>query len=199
MTLKYAVVEFFSNGPGESIDACVVARMKGGVSSSIGCTSDGIVMICFSRMNAISPLKRSWKACSSWSGAGMDGGQLGENLLGRFGGIDFFRDALELRLILVQIGVSDRQQLVERRVDHLVVEQLLRKRVGADAEVAIRARQQIGLQPLLVVAQRGDDGGIRLVELGDRLPGSFASVKASGTSFSKKLMMSGNCSSAISV
>ncbi len=43
VTLKYAVVEFFSNGPGVSMEAWVVARMKGGVSSSTGCTSEGMV------------------------------------------------------------------------------------------------------------------------------------------------------------
>ena len=45
VTLKYALLEFVSNGPGGSIDACVVARMNGGVSSSVGCTSLGIVMM----------------------------------------------------------------------------------------------------------------------------------------------------------
>ena len=46
--------ECVSNGPGGSIDAKVVARINGGVSSSVGCTSPGIEMMCFSRMNPIS-------------------------------------------------------------------------------------------------------------------------------------------------
>jgi hypothetical protein len=44
-----------SNGPGVSIDANVVARMNGGVSSRIGCTSDGIVTIFFVANETISP------------------------------------------------------------------------------------------------------------------------------------------------
>ena len=45
VTLKYALAECVSNGPGGSIDACVVARMNGGVSSSVGSTVLGIVMM----------------------------------------------------------------------------------------------------------------------------------------------------------
>ena len=54
VTLKYAFVECVSNGPGGSIEACVVARMNGGVSSSVGCTSLGIVMMWCVRMKPIS-------------------------------------------------------------------------------------------------------------------------------------------------
>ena len=43
VTLKYAAVALDSNGPGVSIEAKVVARMKGGVSSTVGRTSEGIV------------------------------------------------------------------------------------------------------------------------------------------------------------
>ncbi len=45
VTLKYAFVECVSNGPGGSIEASVVARINGGVSSSVGSTSLGIVMM----------------------------------------------------------------------------------------------------------------------------------------------------------
>ena len=45
--MKNAVEECLSYGPGVSIDACVVARIKGGVSSSVGSTVDGMVMIFF--------------------------------------------------------------------------------------------------------------------------------------------------------
>ena len=46
VTLKYASVACFSNGPGVSIEAKVVARINGGVSSRIGRTCEGIVTIC---------------------------------------------------------------------------------------------------------------------------------------------------------
>jgi hypothetical protein len=44
VTLKNASFATFSNGPGVSIEAVVKARMKGGVSSTIGGTFDGIVI-----------------------------------------------------------------------------------------------------------------------------------------------------------
>ncbi len=45
--------------------------------------------------------------------------------LGVFVGFDFLRDAFELGLVFMQIGVANLEQPVERSVDHLVVEQFL--------------------------------------------------------------------------
>ena len=67
-------------------------------------------------------------------------------------GVDPFRHPLHFRLIAVQILIADFQQPVERCIDHLVVQQLLPVVVGADAEVPLRARQQVVLQKSLVRA-----------------------------------------------
>ena len=64
--------------------------------------------------------------------------------------------------LLVHVGVADFEELRERQVDHLVVLQLLREGIGADAEVAVGARQQVSLEPFEIVVERGDDGGVGL-------------------------------------
>ena len=45
--------------------------------------------------------------------------------------------------------------------------ELLAKRLFADGEITVRALQQVILQPFLVVVERGDDGVVRLLELGE--------------------------------
>ncbi len=60
-------------------------------------------------------------------GRGVDGGEFGEDFLRGFGGVDVLGDAGELGLVLVQVGVGDLEQAVERDVDHFVVEKLFGK------------------------------------------------------------------------
>ena len=107
--------------------------------------------------------------------------------------------ALELLLIAPQVLPADLQQAVQRDLHHLVVEQLLAIGLGADPELAVRARQQIGLQ------ERLDSASGRRSRPGwpCGIPPAAArrvtSLNAAGTSFWKKLTMPGICSSAISV
>ena len=69
--------------------------------------------------------------------------------MGVFVGFEFFRrPALEILLILVQIGVADLEQLVERQCRPSRRTQLFRKGLRANAEVAIGSGQKIGLEPV---------------------------------------------------
>src|SRR5215467_14532113 len=70
VTLKNASRALVSNAPGVSMDADVVARMKGGVSSRMGGGPAGMVTIFFSLMKPRRPLNVSRKDCIRWSGAG---------------------------------------------------------------------------------------------------------------------------------
>ncbi len=121
-----------------------------------------------------------------------------EDGAGIFAGLKLLGDLLEVLLILVQVGPADFKQLVERDVDHFVVLEFLCEVIGADAEVAVELGQQVGLEPVEIGLERGDDGGVGLGEFCFE-GGSLASAKAAGTSCWKKLMMPGNCSMAISV
>ena len=100
------------------------------------------------------------------AGRGVEGGELGEDLRGGLDGIDLFGDAGELGLVFAQVGVGDFEQVVERDVDHLVVEELLAEGVGAELVVAVGAREQVGLHPGGVVLERGDDGCVGSCEVG---------------------------------
>ena len=80
-------------------------------------------------------------------GCGVDGGEFGEDLVGGLGGIELVGDAFELGLVFVEVGVGDLEQMVERDVDHLVVEELFAEGVGAEAVVAVGAGEEIGLHP----------------------------------------------------
>ena len=59
-----------SKGPGVSMEAKVVARMKGGDSRRIGGTSEGMVMMRLSLMNFVMPAKVLRKDASSSAGGG---------------------------------------------------------------------------------------------------------------------------------
>ena len=108
--------------------AKVVARMNGGVSSRIGRTSDGMVMMWCARMKPIRPLNVSRKRLQQLIGRGMIRAQLCQHCAAAsLSGSSSFATCVELRLVLAQVGPADLQQLVERRVDHLVVCELLRK------------------------------------------------------------------------
>ena len=76
--------------------------------------------------------------------------------------LQLFRDLIEVRLILVQIGPANFQQLIQRQIHHLVVFKLFRESLSANAEVAVRLRKQIRLQPVEVIRKRGDHSRIRL-------------------------------------
>ena len=76
-------------------DAWVVARMKGGVSSSVGRTSEGMVTMCLARMKSIRLVKVSRKLASNWSGAGCLLPSISEHLLRRFAGVDLLRECIE--------------------------------------------------------------------------------------------------------
>ena len=69
-------------------------------------------------------------------------------------------------LIFAQVGPADFEQLVEGDVDHFVVLQLLREGFRADAEVAVGAGQQVGLEPVEIAVERGDHGRVGLREFG---------------------------------
>ena len=75
------------------------------------------------------------------------------------------RDVLEVLLVAAQVRHADVVETIEIHVYHLVVEQLLAEVVGADAEVTVGTREQILLQPIQILLQGGDDGGVRLREL----------------------------------
>ena len=52
-------MEWVSKGPGGSMEACVVARMKGGVSSRVGSTLEGMVMMWWVSMKVMRLVKVS--------------------------------------------------------------------------------------------------------------------------------------------
>ena len=69
-------------------------------------------------------------------------------------------------LIFAQIGPADLEQLAEREIDHLVVLELFLECIGADAEVAVGAREDVGFEPVQVIVQSGDNGCIRASKFG---------------------------------
>ena len=140
--------------------------MKGGVSSSMGRTSEGMVTMWCVAMKSIRLSKVARKALSSWSGAGWSAPSSSRTARGVFVGLEFFGDLGELLLILVQVGKADLEQLVERDVDHLVVLKFLREGVGADAEVAVGAGKQIGLDPVEIVFSAAMTAALVCCELG---------------------------------
>ena len=111
VTLKYALVECVSKGPGVSMEACVVARMNGGVSSSVGRTSDGMV----------DDVLRADEVDQAVEGVAETREQIDPAQDDRcpappaprcgvlFGSI-FLGQRVELRLVLVQVGVADLEQ-----------------------------------------------------------------------------------------
>ncbi len=83
--------------------------------------------------------------------------QFSQHLARRLIGLELLGDAGELLLIAVQVSQADGQQLRERCVDHLVVTEFVREYLRAEPEIPVRAAQQL-LEPVLVIAQCGDDG-----------------------------------------
>ncbi len=58
-------------------------------------------------------------------GRGVVVAQLFKHLARVFVGFEFLCDTVEVLLVPAHVGVADLQQLVERKIDHLVVLQLL--------------------------------------------------------------------------
>ena len=105
-------------------------------------------------------------------------------------------------MIFVEVVVGDAEEVVERDVDHLVVEEFFAEGVGAEAEVAVGAGEEVGLEPCAVGLEGVDDGGVGFGEGGFGVGvggGVGPERKAEGTSFWKKLMRPSICSRAISV
>ncbi len=144
----------------------MVARSKGGVSSRVGWTSEGMVTMWWARMKVMSEANWSWKASRSLSGAGWMVASSARTSSGVLVGSTSLGDAGELGLVLVQVGVGDFEQAVEGDVDHLVVEELFAEGVGAEAVVAVGAGEEVGLHPGAVVLEGLDDGGVGLREVG---------------------------------
>ena len=65
-----------------------------------------------------------------------------------------------------QVLVADFEQAVERGIDHLVIEQFLAVVVGADAEIAVGARQHVAFEPGLIVLKGANDGLVGGFEFG---------------------------------
>ncbi len=80
--------------------------------------------------------------------------------------VDEPRRGRERRLVATQVVFGDPQQCVERRIDHFVRHELAPVQVGANREVAVRAREQVRLQPGLVGPECRDHGVVGLLELG---------------------------------
>ena len=114
------------------MEAKVVARMKGGVSSRVGSTLEGMVMMWWVLMKVMRLAKVSWNASRSLSGAGWMVASSARTSCRGFGGVDFFGDAGELGLIFVEVVEGDLEEAVERDVDHLVVAEFFAEGVGAE-------------------------------------------------------------------
>ena len=115
--------------------AKVVARMKGGVSSRMGRTSEGMVtMWCVDEGDQA--VEGGAEAVEELIGCGMVLTEFEEDGLRILAGLELFGDLDEVLLILVHVGPADFEELVEGDVDHLVVEEFFGEGVGADAEVA---------------------------------------------------------------
>jgi hypothetical protein len=85
---------------------------------------------------------------------------------GRLGRLQFAGNLLEVGLVLAHIGPGNLKQFVKRDVYHFVVSEFFGEGVGADAEVTVRTRKQVGFQPLEVAGQSGDHRGVGLREFG---------------------------------
>ena len=88
-----------------------------------------------------------------------------QNLLRGLAGVEHGRGLFVALLVAAEVGHADLEQLVERDIDHLVIKQLFAVVYSAQAEVAIRARQQIILHPLFIIFERVNHGVITCLEL----------------------------------
>ena len=151
------------------MEAVVKARAKGGVSSTIGGTWDGMVMILCCSMNWRNPPRVSRKVCSKWSAGGWSLAQIGQHGLRTAVGIDLGGNFFELLLVAPQVGVADLEQAIQGNIHHLVVQQLLAEILRAQAEIAIGFWQQIFPHEVLILAQSFDGRSVAGLELGQQL------------------------------
>ncbi len=86
-----------------------------------------------------------------------------ENLLWRFLRIDFLCGIVEALLIGAQVRIADFEELIERDIDHFVIEKLLAVVLRAEFVIAVGAREKIGLQPVQPRLEFFDDDGIGLL------------------------------------
>ncbi len=86
--------------------------------------------------------------------------QLFENGTRIFSRLEFRGALFEVVLIFAQVGPADFEKLVEREVDHFIVLELFPESVGANAVVAVRAWEQVSLEPTEIIVERGDDGSV---------------------------------------
>ena len=86
-------------------------------------------------------------------GRGMIARRVVENLLRRLGRVDFRGGLLESLLVRRKSAIPICEQLVQRDVDHLFVQQLFLKQIGADPKIAVRARQEVVFQKALIAFQ----------------------------------------------
>lgn len=84
--LKYASVATFSNGPGMSIEADVVARMNGGVSTTLAGGAGGMSTICLSRTNRARPSRLLCVTASSSEAGGWSFATSASTWAGAFAG-----------------------------------------------------------------------------------------------------------------
>ena len=68
-----------------------------------------------------------------------------QDLLRRLARVYFSGGLFESFLVPAQVGHADCEQLVQRQVDHLFIQQLLAKEIGAQAKIAVRTGQQVVL------------------------------------------------------
>ncbi len=115
--------------------------MKGGVSSTMGSTGEGMVDDVMLLDEVAQTAQDAAERLEQFGGGRMVVFQIVQDLLRGTLGIDLGGDFAELGLVAAQILVADFEQAVERDIDHFVVQQLLAISVGADAEVAVGARQ----------------------------------------------------------
>ncbi len=107
------------------MEAKVRARAKGGVSSRIGITGEGMPMMWCDWMKSRQAAQHVAKRLQQIAGRGMVLRRFIQNLLRSALGIDLGGHLLELGLILAQVLRADFEQLIERRVDHLLVSSFL--------------------------------------------------------------------------
>ncbi len=111
--------------------------MKGGVSSTVGSTFEGMVTMCFSRMNEIRLLERIAKCLQQLVRRRVIRLQFGKHLLRAFSSDRAPWPRAQIPPGCLHVLFVERQQLIERRIDHLVVKKLLGIDVSADGEISI--------------------------------------------------------------
>ena len=125
-------------------------------------------MICLSRTNCARPSRLLCVTASSCDGGGKSFCHVRQHLRRRLCRVDLSRGLGERLLVALQVRLGDGQQVGKRGGDHLVGGEHLLVGVRAVGERAVGPLQQVALQPFLVVLERGDDGVVGGLELGEQ-------------------------------